>query len=57
MGARYKKNTLTCAVAVSLGILTGQAHAQLMLEEVVVTAQKRTESLQDLPVSVSVFFL
>ncbi len=29
------------------------AHAQLQLEEVVITAQKRTESLQDVPMSVS----
>jgi iron complex outermembrane receptor protein len=30
-----------------------QTMAQLMLEEVIVTAQKRTESLQDVPISVS----
>ncbi len=34
--------------------LASTANAQLMLEEVVVTAQKRTESLSDVPISVNV---
>ena len=34
-------------------ICTGIANAQIVLEEVVVTATKRTESIQDVPVSVS----
>jgi iron complex outermembrane recepter protein len=41
---------LTAAVA--LAVLSNQAMAQAALEEVVVTAQKRTESLQDVPVAV-----
>lgn len=35
-------------------LLASPASAQLMLEEVVVTAQKRTESLSDVPISVNV---
>jgi iron complex outermembrane receptor protein len=43
---------LACAVAASLPLLTTTAVAQ-QLEEVVVTAQKRVESLMDVPISVS----
>ncbi len=47
-----------CAYSVSVlaasGALTAAAQEQLMLEEVVVTAQKREQSLQDVPASVSV---
>ncbi len=44
---------LTAAVSAAVLSLTGlQAQAQ-MLEEVVVTAQKRAESLQDVPISVA----
>jgi len=42
---------LPAAVAFTVA-LTGAAHAQ-QLEEVIVTAQKRAESLQDVPISVS----
>ena len=45
-----KHRYLALAVAVAL---SGQAQAQL--EEIVVTAQKRAESLQDVPVAVSAF--
>ena len=41
-----------CAVALALAP-TSQAIAQLMLEEVMVTAQKRIESLQDVPISIA----
>ncbi len=40
------------AVAIALVTSTQLSHAQ-MLEEVIVTAQKRAESLQDVPISVS----
>ena len=40
---------------VSLGLAPGWSWAQAALEEVVVTARKRTESLQDVPVQVDVF--
>lgn len=47
---------LAIAVAAAMAALTNTASAQseLMLEEVVVTAQKRDQSLQDVPSSVSV---
>ncbi len=42
------------AISTSLILaITPTAHAQLMLEEVVVTAQKRVQSLQDVPIAVS----
>ena len=42
--------------AVSTGLLTAiPAHAAPALEEVLVTAQKRTESLQDVPISIAAF--
>ncbi len=44
----FKKALLAQAVVLS----AANVHAQ-QIEEVVVTAQKRTESLQDVPVSVS----
>ncbi len=37
-----------------LGVTSATAQEQLMLEEVVVTAQKRAESLSDVPISVNV---
>ena len=40
------------AAGVALGVAS-MAQAQPMLEEVIVTAQKRVESLQDVPISVS----
>jgi iron complex outermembrane recepter protein len=50
------KRTLTIAVATAIGSFGAAAVAQsdLVLEEVVVTAQKRDQSLQDVPSSVSV---
>ncbi len=39
--------------ALALAAASPFSHAQLMLEEVIVTAQKRAESLQDVPISVS----
>lgn len=41
------------AGAIALALVANTAHAQLQLEEVVVTAQKRVENLQDVPISVS----
>ncbi|MFK8047794.1 MAG: TonB-dependent receptor [Halioglobus sp.] len=55
----HERNPLSLAVKTVLGILVtswaAHTNAQtLLLEEVVVTAQKRAESLQDVPVAVSV---
>jgi iron complex outermembrane receptor protein len=47
-----KKTTLSLAIAMALG--TQVASAQL-LEEVIVTAQKREQSLQDVGIAVSAF--
>jgi iron complex outermembrane receptor protein len=65
MGVHMKVNQralLTCAVGSVLGISANAALAQestgrsmSVLEEVVVTAQKRSESLQDVPVAVSAY--
>jgi len=50
---RKTSTVLGTAVSAAVLSLTGfQAHAQ-MLEEVIVTAQKRAESLQDVPISVA----
>ena len=47
---------ITTAVAVASGILVSQsALSQGMLEEVVVTAQKREQGLQDVGIAVSAF--
>ena len=54
MNAATRPQLPMTAIAVALALLAtaGQAQ-QRMLEEVVVTAQKRVESLQDVPISVS----
>lgn len=38
----------------SLMVMAGVAHAQVPTDEILVTAQKRAESLQDVPISVGV---
>ena len=56
-----QQTLLSCAISSVLGISASAAVAQesarttSILEEVVVTAQKRSESLQDVPVAVSAF--
>ena len=50
----HGKNALAGAVAsLSIACATGVNAQALVLEEVIVTAQKRTESLQDVPISVA----
>ena len=44
---------LPLAVAIALSAAAPATHAALALEEVIITAQKRAESLQDVPISVS----
>ena len=47
---------LAAAVAAIVGVaMTPPAFSQGSLEEVIVTAQKREQSLQDVPVAVSAF--
>ena len=43
-----------CASVVMLALTATGAHAQAVLEEIVVTAQKRAENVQDIPISISV---
>lgn len=47
------RRTLPLAIATITSVMATSALAQPMLEEVVVTAQKRAESLMDVPLSVS----
>jgi len=54
MMKRFKNSRTPLALAVMLAASASQINAEsLMLEEIVVTAQKRVESLQDVPISVS----
>ena len=46
---------LACAVALSTAYVPQLAVAQVALEEVLVTARKRVESLHDVPVTMSAF--
>lgn len=52
----YRKEALAWAVAILSGVvLLVPTRATAQIEEIVVTAQKREESLQDVPISVSAF--
>jgi outer membrane receptor protein involved in Fe transport len=51
MSLRFRKTPIVAALA--LAATSPLAMSQAMLEEVIVTAQKRAESLQDVPISVS----
>ena len=51
---RFTRSTLAAAISVSSCIpVTAFAAESFMLEEVVVTAQKRSESVQDIPLAVT----
>lgn len=49
------RNKLTSVILLASATYAAATAAELSLEEVVVTAQKRSESAQDIPVAVSVF--
>ena len=55
MTIRLKKRALTQAIALTCATLAASSAAAegLMLEEVIVTAQKRAEGLQDVPISIN----
>ena len=48
------KRKLVPAVGLALALIAGQSYAQSALEEVIVTASKRAQTLQDIPIAVSV---
>jgi len=50
---RLTMTTSVIAMAAAVATTSGTAHAQAQVEEVVVTARKREESLQDVPVAVT----
>ena len=50
---KFQKST--AQVVLGSAILIGHTFAYGALEEIIVTAQKRSESLQDVPVAVSAF--
>jgi outer membrane receptor protein involved in Fe transport len=53
--SNYRKNTLATAVfGVVIGSFSGMSLAQPVLEEVIVTATKRVEGMQDVPIALSV---
>lgn len=53
MSKTFIRKTLPAAVLIASGLAAGNAAAQL--EEVIVTAQKRTESIQDTPIAISAY--
>lgn len=52
---RVSKLAITASVALTIGLAPELALSQDLLEEIVVTARKREESLQQVPVAISVF--
>ena len=48
-----KKATLASAISLAVATASGASGAYAQLEEVIVTAQKRAQSMQDIPISVS----
>ena len=52
MQNRFSRSLMSLAVVAAVGV---SDYAMAQLEEVVVTARKRSESLQDVPMAVSAF--
>ena len=52
MSKPFNRKNLSLAVVLASGLLAGN-NAAAQLEEVIVTAQKRQESIQDVPLSIA----
>ncbi|MBL8630982.1 MAG: TonB-dependent receptor [Rhodospirillaceae bacterium] len=52
---KISKYLLSTTAVMVLGVFTQAAHAQMKVEEIVVTARKSEERLQDVPISVTAF--
>lgn len=50
----HKKSTITLSILAATAV-AGTSHAQPVLEEVIVSAQKRNQSVQDVPIALSAF--
>lgn len=50
----FMARKIATVVSLAAAVTAGQAHAQTALEEVIVTASKRAQTLQEIPVAVSV---
>jgi len=55
MTPKHDRRLLALAVGAALSLSAAGAFAQPQIEEIMVTAQKREQSLQDVPVAVSAF--
>ena len=53
MKPRFTRKNLVTSIMLASGLVATHAHAQL--EEVIVTAQKREQSLQDIPIAITAF--
>ncbi len=53
MKSLIRKKPIVAAICAVMALVTGAAQAQVVLEEIIVTATKRSESLQTVPLSIT----